>query len=354
MTSLSKRRGFTLVELLVVIAIIGILIGMLLPAVQQVREAARRTQCLNNVRQIALASLNFESAYMHFPTSGCSLDTRWRDNFGDAAGYSTETGTWTYQILPFIEQNNLHNLRGTFGWDDPIPNSTEGVSATHVPAFVCPSRGQRTWGTNEGAVWACADYASLGRTYPGWTPSDRTSIAPDWAWARRNGQQQFGGNTGEPEGSNQYWQGLIAKGGYMLDTSTADFRRHSKIGFGQTGDGSSNVVMYMEKSADARNYSGVHSPAWQIIGESYGQFTQQNHSNNRYSQPLKADSEVRNVPSYGATTINEQGFGGPHPGTASAVLGDGSAHSVSLDTSWSVFWDLKHRADGVVVDHESF
>ena len=69
----SSKKGFTLVELLVVIAIIGILIGMLLPAVQQVREAARRTECMNNLRQVALASLNFESAHMHMPTAGTCL-----------------------------------------------------------------------------------------------------------------------------------------------------------------------------------------------------------------------------------------------------------------------------------------
>jgi len=80
MTSSSKRRGFTLVELLVVIAIIGILIGMLLPAVQQVREAARRTECLNNMRQLGLGAINFESAHMRFPSAGFNGSDTWWAN----------------------------------------------------------------------------------------------------------------------------------------------------------------------------------------------------------------------------------------------------------------------------------
>ena len=99
-----NRRGFTLVELLVVIAIIGILIGMLLPAVQQVREAARRTECTNNLRQLGLAAINFESAHMHFPTAGdCS------DSYHDDRQFTMplpfidfENAGWMFQILPFI------------------------------------------------------------------------------------------------------------------------------------------------------------------------------------------------------------------------------------------------------------
>ena len=130
-TNSTRRPGFTLVELLVVIAIIGILIGMLLPAIQAVREAARRTSCMNNVRQIVLASHNYESAHQEYPPS-----------YELASGATaTGNGSWSVQarLLPFCEQANAYDLIDfSVAWSDP-PNLTSGVPTMRVPMYQCPS-----------------------------------------------------------------------------------------------------------------------------------------------------------------------------------------------------------------------
>src|SRR5262245_40837364 len=97
-----KKRGFTLIELLVVVAIIGILIALLLPAVQKVREAANRAACTNNLKQIGIALHNYEEAYGKFPTGG--EGTIQVDTGGLRSWFDTHS-TWT-MILPYIEQEN--------------------------------------------------------------------------------------------------------------------------------------------------------------------------------------------------------------------------------------------------------
>jgi len=126
----NSKSGFTLVELLVVIAIIGILVSMLLPAVQMVREAARRTSCMNNVRQIVLAVHNYESAHKRFPPS-----------FEIEAGTTLtgNNGSWSIhgRILPFIEQGNAFNQVDLgIAWDAQIAT---GVPTLRIPVYICPS-----------------------------------------------------------------------------------------------------------------------------------------------------------------------------------------------------------------------
>lgn len=125
---MKNRNAFTLVELLVVIAIIGILIGMLLPAVQQVREAARRIQCSNNIRQMGLAVMNYESAHEQFPPGWIT---------SDGMAISEPGWGWSALILPFMEGQNLHSL---IDFDVAIDDHMhEDAIQNVVPTFLCPS-----------------------------------------------------------------------------------------------------------------------------------------------------------------------------------------------------------------------
>jgi prepilin-type N-terminal cleavage/methylation domain-containing protein len=129
------RRGFTLIELLVVIAIIAILIALLLPAVQQAREAARRTQCKNNLKQMGLAIHNYESTFNKFPSSG-EFTVR------STAGYFrsfTPTSTFT-QILPYIDQAPAYNqFNMNFHYTNSSASVNKAVASTKIVAFLCPS-----------------------------------------------------------------------------------------------------------------------------------------------------------------------------------------------------------------------
>ena len=182
-----NKKGFTLVELLVVIAIIGILIGMLLPAVQQVREAARRTECLNNLRQIALGTLNFESATMRFPTTGPQGNAvNVINNLQDP---EVPVLNFFFDILPFIEQDNLARLPQQFSILDV------GFQGERVPFYACPSRGERTEvdGSN-GDTRPLGDYASYVATW--------NDPFGDWV------DPTFDG-TNTPEEENGTWLGCL-------------------------------------------------------------------------------------------------------------------------------------------------
>jgi prepilin-type N-terminal cleavage/methylation domain-containing protein len=129
-----RRCGFTLVELLVVIAIIGVLVALLLPAVQSAREAARRMQCTNNLKQLGLALHNFHDTNKAFPAANQELST-------NPALTPKWTCNWTAHILPYIEQQSVFQIyRFDRTWDDAATNSAVGGAIrTKIKGFICPS-----------------------------------------------------------------------------------------------------------------------------------------------------------------------------------------------------------------------
>ena len=141
-------RGFTLVELLVVIAIIGILVGMLLPAVNAARETGRRTQCKNNLHQIAAAFLAHESAHGFLPTGGWSHE--WMGD-PDRGFTNKQPGGWCYNILPHIEQNNLWQLSINSPSSSAKIAQEQILWATPVSLYNCPTRRRLCTGPNAGA-----------------------------------------------------------------------------------------------------------------------------------------------------------------------------------------------------------
>jgi prepilin-type N-terminal cleavage/methylation domain-containing protein len=129
------RRAFTLIEVLVVFAIIGVLVSLLLPAVQSSREAARRMQCTNNLKQVGIALLSYESNHKVFPSGYLSQF--------DASGNDTGPGWgWASIILPQLEETAVHNA---IHFDRPIEDATNGARIATIPSYLCPSETMRQY-----------------------------------------------------------------------------------------------------------------------------------------------------------------------------------------------------------------
>ena len=327
------REGFTLVELLVVIAIIGILIGMLLPAVQSVREAARRTNCLNNMRQLGISLHNYEGAYQSFPPSRL-LPSKLQIPGGVTEGGGTSSfQSWTTLILPFIEQGNLSDsFNFEQPWFDNANSENLQVVGTKLSLFLCPSSPTSNLLDPYHVVGAAAgDYGSINEVKKK-VYTSVLGVADPGANAR---------------------QGLLSK--------------YNKNKISYCTDGTSNTFYVAECAGQPDVYT------------SRGPMTKEQFA--RYTDDKVVDFDGRLVPvdgtgwadpdcgfsingassdgldKYGQTmmnAINVSEVFSFHPNGASFAMADGSAHFVRANINPEVFVALCTRAGAEVVGDGAF
>jgi prepilin-type N-terminal cleavage/methylation domain-containing protein/prepilin-type processing-associated H-X9-DG protein len=342
MKRMRENHGFTLVELLVVITIIGILIALLLPAVQAAREAARRMQCTNNLKQLALGCLGHENLNKRFPTNGWGYG--WTGD-ADRGTDWRQPGGWLYNVLPFIEQQELHDLGQSMGdWSDP---SRKGANAqrlvTVVSAFFCPTRRSAlvypTWLTFANAsaaplVVKC-DYAINGGdhyTQPYWSPS-----SGDSATGPANPAQ-----IENPPGQ------MTANGRatFVAISSVATGISYcgSMITMADVSDGASNTYLLGEKYVN---------PDWYTNGGDFGDNESALGGDNEdiarwtgYNDNTPVLAPLPDTPGDGSRGL----FGSAHSTGFQMAFCDGSVQSMNYMIDLVTHKNLGNRKDGVPLD----
>jgi prepilin-type N-terminal cleavage/methylation domain-containing protein/prepilin-type processing-associated H-X9-DG protein len=314
--SRSRRHGFTLIELLVVIAIIGILIALLLPAVQKVREAANRMKCQGNIRQIAIAMHNYHDSFGVLPPQVAK-------NLNSCC-----YGTWQMAILPYVEQDNLWKLYVNYGnelltgqkYDH---NENLYVTSTRLALFMCPSD----------MPAAAKTVTYNGNHYPIVNNNYLVNVGNiDYAQGHDNMDQV----TDLPPG---------------LQFLGAPFARTAQFRITDITDGSSSTLMVAEvKQGQGGDYRGN---SWWAEGSGFTVFRTPNSAQWDYMTEACVDTTQNplNSPCRIVSDANIEIFGARsrHTGGVNVALCDGSCRFVNDSVSWAVWQALGTAHGGEVV-----
>jgi len=315
-----RRSAFTLIELLVVIAIIAVLIGLLLPAVQKVREAANRSKCQNNLKQMALACHNYYDAVKVLPSAGRQdAGTAGRDGNNRFAFAPLQRWSWSYQILPFVEQDAIFRT-----------DTDSVVRISTPPLMSCPSRRLLT---QVGAI-VLADYA--GNSGSNWCPANEVAT----------------------------WRGPIVPS----EVNNGGFIRVPSVTLETIPDGTSNTLLLGEKFVATDHYATATEWGDNESWAGGNSWVKTRNANQQPKQDMPSSSVTvgTTAPNYNATGINGRcgpwGTGSPasgggyydywgsaHPGGFNAALADGSIRVIKYEVPLATLRALSDRDDGVAV-----
>jgi len=301
-------RGFTLVELLVVIAIIGVLVGLLLPAVQSAREAARRIQCTNQMKNLGLAMHNYHDTNGHFPY-----------------GFSWLESLWSAPILPFIEEANLHDTlicqEGGLGNWDANGSPNEAACGTLVSIYQCPSYAGLKQLTNNGI--------------PNRVPTSYRGCAGSNIWSDDISTLSRGGS-------------LVPAGAKALEEHPLNgiFYGDSKTTIGDILDGTSKTILLGESYTDPEYVKdGQGMDYWLFGSPQTGGWKIGGIGGTEYSEGLGSTGPRMNsrldptIPG----TIMEMSFGSYHPAGAMFSFADGSVRFLPEDVNYAVYQGMGSR-----------
>jgi prepilin-type N-terminal cleavage/methylation domain-containing protein len=345
---MGSRQAFTLVELLVVIAIIGVLVGLLLPAVQAAREAARRMQCSNNLKQIGLSIHNYESTYKQYPLGSVDDDPRevaprrlWEQG-------NHRKGTVLVKLLPFVEQTALYNsidfrfdveaqLNAQPSGRGDVPDFSARVNMRNVPMSIyrCPSDG-----TSNRVL------SQQNHLYNYSLSIGNNNMPANGGWCNVHPDNSFqtrpvgpGGNLFANGGNGHGWSGPYARGDQQSGViSRCDWGAK----FADLVDGTSNTIAGGEILPSCHDH---HRGGWYNSNGQWTSTTPRINFNTCRKQGL-ADN-ANNCNDF-RVWMTSGGFKSDHAGGAQFVMGDGSVHFLSDAIDYVLYQQLGSRNDGEV------